>query len=102
AHVVAAKEPGERRGHVLDPLDHRLTALDLALGHPRADLAQEVAEAIAVVGDDEALHAQALGDDEAEIPRARLGPLVVVPRDRAACDHAPERSQGSQRSLALP
>src|SRR5207248_11473589 len=101
AGVVAAKEPCERRRDVLDSFEHRFPVGELPLRDPRPDLADEVAEALAVVRHDEALDAQPFRDDEAEVARAWLGPRVVVARDRTARDDPAEWTQRAQRRLEL-
>ena len=58
-------------------------------------------EAVVVVEDDEPLQAQPLGHHQEQVPRPGLGALVVVARDRAARDHAAERTQRGERRLEL-
>ena len=72
--VVAAEEPGERAGDVLDPLEDRLPVDEAAVRDPRRDLGEELAVAIVVVEDEEALEPQPLRDEEPEVAGARLRP----------------------------
>ena len=95
------KRPANAAGTFSIPSTQRLAAFDLPLGHPGHDLAHELPEAWSVVGDDEALQPQALGDDEAQVARARLRLLVVVAGDRAARGDAAERTKRRQGSLEL-
>ena len=55
ADVVAAEQPGESRRDVVDPVDDRLAVDELSVAHPGADLLEEGAVPVRVVGHDEAL-----------------------------------------------
>src|SRR5207302_1965743 len=56
--VLAAEETGERRRHVLDPVEDRLAVLQLPVADPRPDLGEKFGEARVVVEDNVALNAQ--------------------------------------------
>src|SRR3990172_1489931 len=62
AQVVAGEKAEEGLGRVLDALDHRLLPLHAPGLQPAAHLPYELAVAVEVVGDDEALHEGAVGD----------------------------------------
>src|SRR4051812_35067703 len=69
AEVPALEEADQRRGRVLEPLDHVLAVPEAALPHPAPDVAAEVWLHRGVVPDDHALDPQPFGEDLAEHER---------------------------------
>src|SRR5258706_9214086 len=98
AQVLAAQQADEGLRRVLQALGDVLVILHAALAHPRAGVAQEVGETVAVVANDEALDLHAHADDDAEI-RARRQLARAVLGDVAAERNARERVDLGQHGL---
>src|ERR1700694_1416557 len=83
AKVFAFKQPDKCLGSILQALRDALAVLDLAAGDPADELGQRFRPQLHAVGDDEALHLDAVGEDRGEIFHA-IGLGGVVLRDQAA------------------
>src|SRR5258708_2653122 len=65
--ILPLQEPDEGLGRVLDPLRHALAELDLAARHPADQLGQRLRPELHTIGDDEALHLDAVGEQRVEV-----------------------------------
>src|SRR4030081_3147471 len=70
AKILALQEPDESLGRVLQPFRHALAILDLAARDPADELGQRLRPQLHAVGDDEALHLDAVGEDRGEVLHA--------------------------------
>ncbi len=99
AGVAAGVEQAEVVDRVLEPHAHVLARLDLARGDPAAELAEHLVVVLDEVEDDEALHGEALHQDQRPGARARRRLLVIVARDHAAERHAAEQVHAAHHRL---
>src|SRR5882762_8760495 len=89
AAVLAGKKTDQRLGRLVEAIDNIDHGLDLALGDPARQPRLDLGPAVVEIHDDEAFHAQPLGDDEAwHRHRPGRGLLDVVLRNVAATDDA--------------
>src|SRR5512138_3114591 len=99
AHVVAGEEAEEGLGGVLDTLHDGLVPLDTPGLEPAAHLGEKLGIEAQVVGDDEALHEDAIADHGKEIARAGIRRIEVVLRDHAAEGDAGEGIDQAQHHV---
>src|SRR5882672_12327734 len=96
--VLASQQADERLGRILQPLGDGLAVLDLAGDHPARQVGERLRPELHAVGDDEALHLDAVGQDRLDGLHA-VGLGGVVLRDQAADRDAGEGVHPSQRGV---
>src|SRR5690606_34139365 len=84
AEVLALEQAHEGLRRALETFEHGLAPLHLPFLDPLGHVAVEVGDAIVVVADDEALHADPLADYQKHVRRSGLRIGVVVAGDHAA------------------
>src|SRR3984893_18518964 len=99
AEIVSREEPEKGPRRVLEALHDGLLALEAAGLEPSSHFREELRIETQVVGDDEALHEDAIADHGEEVARTGIGRIEFVLRDHAAEGNAGVRIHEPQDGI---
>src|SRR6185369_13220917 len=101
AEVLALEEPEKRLRRLVDSVEHGLLPLDSAGPDPGGHIGEELGRHVEKVGDDEALHLEALADHIGEVARPGRRLHAVVHADHAAHHHSAVSAHQLERHLEV-